>query len=753
MRIVVPADREPSCRPMSPGARKPTMPPVADTREFDMSRLLYRLGHGAAAHPWRVLAAWALAAVAVVVGAATFGADLDDSFGAPGLDSTRAGELLEAAADPNAGLTAQVLAAPTATSATLSDVAADVDRLERDLSAQPDVVAVARTDAPDGRIALLTVQYPVLEEVSVAHLDRLHEVVSAAVSDDLVVAARGDLHFAFAEAETGTAEMIGLVVALVVLLVAFGSLLAAGLPIGVALFGLLVGVSSMSLVAHVVAVPSWVPSIAAMIGLGAGIDYALFLLTRHREFLDRGVPVPDAVGRAVATAGGAVLFAGGTVMVAILGLAVAAIPFITAAGVAIALVVLVMVIASLTLLPAFLGLAGHRVRGRRTADRSTSPIGWQRWSRHVARHATAYTVGVVVLLVGLAAPVTAMRLGFPDDGNLPVGTSQRTAYDLVADGFGPGTNGPLVVAVDTAGDASWLAALTEAVTADPGVAVATLLPGDADVRTIVAVPTTAPQDEATVDTIARLRSAIATLSVDHPGRAHVGGVTATFADLGQRVQERLPVLVGAVILLSFLLLVVVFRSALVPLKAAVLNLLSIGAAYGVIVAVFQWGWGADLLGVEGTIPIVSFIPMFLFAILFGLSMDYEVFLLSRVREEWVRTGDNHTAVTTGLASTARVITSAALIMVSVFLGFVLSPDPTTKMFGLGLATAIAVDATVVRMVLVPATMTLLGDRNWWLPAWLDRLLPHVDLDRDDLPTGASVPPTSAVELDRLPVAP
>jgi RND superfamily putative drug exporter len=463
-----------------------------------------------------------------------------------------------------------------------------------------------------------------------------------------------------------------------------------------------------------------------MIGLGVGIDYALFIVTRFREYLAQGRAVEDAVGRSLATAGRAVVFAGGTVVVAILGLAVARIPFITAGGIGISLIVLVMVLASVTLLPALLGIAGHRVNGRRISRQGTAGLRWRRWGAHVGRHAAAYAIGATILLLALAAPVTALRLGFPDEGTMPQSRTERRAYDLIADGFGPGANGPLVIAVDVAGDPAVLPDLASAIAADPGIAEVSppRVSPDAEVAVLVAEPATAPQSEVTRETIDRLRSQVLPEALaGSPARAHVGGQVAVFADLGHRVQERMPWFIAAVVLLSFVLLTLVFRSLLVPLKAALMNLLSVSAAYGVLVMVFQWGWGGDLIGLESTVPILSFIPLFMFAILFGLSMDYEVFLLSRIREEYVRTGDNDEAVVRGLAGTARTITSAALIMVAVFSGFVLGADPLVKMMGLGLATAIALDATIVRLVLVPATMTLLGKANWWLPGWLDRLLP------------------------------
>ncbi|WP_306328720.1 MMPL family transporter, partial [Streptomyces venezuelae] len=349
------------------------------------------------------------------------------------------------------------------------------------------------------------------------------------------------------------------------------------------------------------------------------------------------------------------------------------------------------------------------------------------------------------LLLTLTLPVFGLRVGLPDDGSLPRSRTERRAYDLVAEGFGPGTNGPLVIAADPAGDPGVLDRIAGAVAADPGIA--SVAPPRVDrasgIATLVVFPATSPQDRATADTLARLRSGVLPSAIGQgPARAHVGGAAASLSDVGRRTSERLPLFVAAVLAMSFLLLMPVFRSVLVPLKAVLLNLLSIGAAYGILVAVFQWGWGAAFIGLEATVPIVSFIPMFLFAILFGLSMDYEVFLLSRVREEYLRTGDNGTAIVEGVSGTARIITSAALIMVAVFLSFVVTDDPSAKMFGLGLATAILIDATVVRMVLVPATMTLLGRANWWLPKWLDRVLPRGPVDPDGPDEGSSRPLTT-----------
>jgi RND superfamily putative drug exporter len=732
-----------------------------------MSQALYRLGCFAARRPWAVIGAWLVVSVFVVGASGTLGRQLQDTFDAPGLDSQQAAELLTAAGSDQAGLTAQLVLTPLEDGATFFASAGarvavtEVQAMVADLptvlgatdaagalAAGPGPAVASGAVSPDGRVALIRIQYPPLEELDPTVLDDLKELgLRAREALPLRIEMGGDLFFAFEEGGAGPGEILGLAAAVVILLLAFGSLIAMVLPIGMAIFGLALGISSMSLIAYLIDIPSWATVIGSMVGLGVGIDYALFLVVRHREYLARGMTVAESAGRAVATAGRAVAFAGGTVVIAILGLAVAGIPFMTAGGIAISVIVLIMVTASVTLLPAFLGLAGHwinRLGVRRITARDGAAVGsgWRRWVAHVSGNAWVYLIGFTLLLLALAAPVLALRLGNPDDGALPVSRTERRAYDLVAEGFGPGVNGPLVIAVDISQDAHVVGPLRDAVLADEGIAA--VAPAEvntgAGVATLVAYPTTGPQDEATFDTVERLRADVFPSVLGRsPARAHVGGQTANFADVGGRVGDRLPLFVAAVILLSFLLLTLVFRSVLVPLKAALLNLLSIGASYGVMVMVFQWGWGAGLIGLESTVPIVSFIPMFMFAILFGLSMDYEVFLLSRVREEYVRTGDNDTSVINGIARTARVITSAALIMIAVFLGFVLGDDPRIKMFGLGLATAIFIDATVVRMILVPATMKLLGDANWWIPRWLDRRLPAIDAEGRPLPAMQAAP--------------
>ncbi|MFE9928581.1 MMPL family transporter [Streptomyces sp. NPDC005533] len=762
-----------------------------------LSKALLRLGTGAARHPWRVIAAWLLAAMLAVLAALAFGGRTADSMTAPGLDSQRAAELIARAHTGQEGMTAQIVVTPREGGTTFFDshsgsartaltrLQTEVQRLPhvlgtndpaQALDADRDTAVRSGLVSADGRIAVVRVQYPDQSRLSAEDLDALVDLGERLRAElPLRIEMGGSLFYAFSDPDGGASELIGLLAAAAILFLAFGSLVAAALPIGMAVFGLTVGVATMTVLAGVTDVPTFAPVLGSMVGLGVGIDYALFVLAGHREYLARGLAPHEAAGRAVATAGRPVVFAGGTVVVSILGMAVANVPFMTVGGLAVSIVVLTMVLASVTLLPAFLGAAGPRLgqagrivrivralkaRPSGRSDRRRDPAagaapaaGWRRWIGHVSRHPVPYAVGAAGLLLTATLPLLGLRVGLPDDGSLPPSRTERRAYDLVAEGFGPGTNGPLVIAADPSGDRGVVDRLVTTVAADPGIA--SVAPAHIDratgIATLVVFPTTSPQDKATADTIARLRTEVLPTAIgEGPARAYVGGAAASLSDVGQRTSQRLPVFIAAVLALSFLLLLLVFRSVVVPLKAVLLNLLSIGAAYGIMVAVFQWGWGSTLIGLEATVPVVSFIPMFLFAILFGLSMDYEVFLLARVREEYVRTGDNSAAIVEGVSGTARIITSAALIMVAVFLSFAVAEEPSAKMFGLGLATAIFIDATVVRMVLVPATMTLLGRANWWLPTWLDRLLPRgsvaiesaaaADSDADATSTGEAPRP-------------
>jgi len=712
---------------------------------------LYQLGRACVRHRWRTIGAWLITSIVLIGLNQAVGGELTNGFVVPDFDSQSAYDLLADRFPAEGGINAQVVVEAPPGSLLSDPVQRKV--IEGISAALQTIEGVARvvspipgqTISPSGTIGLFRVAYNPDLMPSVSMLEDLEEAGRNAVgtSGALRIEFGGDLYNSVDQPETGVGEILGLVSAVFVLLLAFGSIVAMGLPIGLALFGLALGIGGIiGLVAIAMNVPEWTPNMASMIGLGVGIDYALFIVTRFRESLADGLTVEDAAGRANATAGLSVIFAGGTVVIAILGLATAGLPFMTAAAVAVSIVVALMVVASITILPALLGWAGHRVNPKKMRINqeirpSSGPGGWQRWGDHVAKHAWPYMLSTLVLLLALTAPVLDLKLGFPDQGNVPEERTSRQAYDLLADGFGPGFSGPLLVALDTANVSDQeLKVLATTLRNDPGVAF--VQPPErspvGEAAIILIFPTTAPQDPKTVALLNRIRGPIFSSVLSDESRAHVGGATASFADVSERVQNRLPIFIAGVIGLSFILLMLVFRSILVPIKAALLNLLSIGAAYGVLVMVFQWGWGLGLIGLQESVPIVSFIPMFMFAVLFGLSMDYEVFLLSRVKEEYLLSGDNSQSVIFGISNTARVITSAALIMISVFLGFVTNPDPILKMMGLGLATAIFVDATIVRVVLVPASMKLMGDANWWFPKWLE-WLPRLDIEGE-----AALPP-------------
>jgi putative drug exporter of the RND superfamily len=656
---------------------------------------------------------------------------------------------------------------------------------------------IASQGSEAGRIGFANVELP--DDIDFPRAGEIRGQISerAPDMDGLEIEYGG---FIFAEFEEPSSEILGLAFAIVILILAFGSVLAMGLPVGVALFGIGIGTTLVTLWSNVLAVPDFATFLGIMIGLGVGIDYALLIVTRYREQLHQGHSVRESIEIASDTAGRAVLFAGTTVVISLLGMLVMGVSFVQGLAVAAASVVAVTVAASLTLLPALLGFVGERIEitrwraliaaglvalalvgvglkitpltvglplaavvlvagiffrplKREVRHRPPKPLRETtayRWSRVIQHHPwPAALIGGGVLLV-LTIPVLGLRLGFSDESNFAETTSTKQAYNLLVDGFGIGFNGPLLLVAELPADSdpAQLAAIEQAVAADPGVAFVSP-PRSNDPESPSAavwnvVPTSGPQDEATTDLVSRLRQDVlppaeAVAGVD----VAVTGPVAVNVDFSDFLASRLPYFFGAVLLLSFLLLMVVFRSLLVPLKAVIMNLLSIGAAYGIVVALFQWGWLSDIIGVQPA-PIEPWIPMMLFAIVFGLSMDYEVFLLSRIREEWRRTGDSRTSVADGLAATAKVITAAAAIMVFIFGSFILETDRVVKLMGTGLATAILLDATIVRMLLVPATMELLGDKNWWLPSWLDRILPTLDVeghaddeeasDADDRPT-------------------
>jgi RND superfamily putative drug exporter len=705
-----------------------------------VSGFLDRLGRRAARHHWWFIGVWVVTAVAVVALAGALDGTFSDHFRIPDAQSQQALDLLERDFPSAAGDNA-LIAFKSTDGITSSSVQPAISSSVTALGEIPYVTAVTDPYGPfgeafiskNGQIAIVTVQFDTKAQNLPKDVFQQMETATATATKAGIRVAYGGAVTDYADQPpSGNADLIGLLAAVVILLFAFGSVVAMGLPILTALFGLAVGISLVHVVASLTDIGSVAPVLATMIGLGVGIDYSLFIVTRYRENRGGGLDVETALGRSVSTAGAAVLFAGTTVVIAVCGLVVSDIPYVARLGYMAAVVVAVMMLAALTLLPAIIAVVGngidrwkvpsllhHPDRSVAAGQHPSEPADtvWARWAKLVARHAWPFAVGAVVLLLVIAWPVLSMRLGESDDGNLPTSTTQRQAYDLVAEGFGPGTNGPLLVVVRL-----------------PAPGVAAVLPPrtspNGAVAQIGVVPTTAPDSAQTANLVGTLRGSVLPAAVGTSGaKAYVGGLTATFIDIGDRISSRLPYFIGAVVLLSFLLLMLVFRSVLVPLTAAAMNLLSVAAAYGASVAVFQWGWAKGLVGLESTVPIVPFVPMMMFAVLFGLSMDYQVFLLTRVREEYDRTGDTREGVVRGLARTARVITSAALIMIFVFGAFVLNFSPEVKMFGLGLAFAVLVDATIVRMMLVPSIMEILGDANWWFPKWLG-FLPHLDIDGD-----------------------
>ena len=693
-----------------------------------------------------VIGFWALILVALLFTQVMFGGEFISEFKNPGAESQRAQDLLKDRFPARSGEDADLV---FETPAGIDNPATrtKIEGLLTDVAAVPGVVGVESPyDSPanisrDGTIARAVVRWSTVGfDVKRASLQQFLGLVDEADGADLRVEAGGAVIWANQEQEFGS-EGLGFLAATLILLIAFGSVVAMGLPLSAAVVGLITGFAFIALGANVWRLPDFSPQFAAMIGLGVGIDYSLLVVTRFREGLHTGKSVEDSVVLAVTTAGRSVIFAGIVVSISFLGLFVVGLPFVAALGAAGAVVVLTSVLVSITLMPALLSLAGKRIDRWRvpflhTAEGVDANSGWYRLSRQIQRRPLTYFLVSTVILLFLATPILKMELGFTDAGNLPESSRLRQSYDLLVKGFGAGFNGPLFVVADLSSEPDPAVrkritdAAVETIRTTPNVVGASpaVVNQNGDTALISLIPGTSPQSTETSGLVHRLRQESLPGAVSGTKAALlVTGATAGNVDAQDKITSRMPLLFGGVIGLSFILLMIVFRSVLVALKAAIMNLLSIGAAYGVIIAVFQWGWGADIIGVQKG-PIETFLPMMMFAILFGLSMDYEVFLISRIREEYLQTGDNATAVSNGLAATARVITAAAAIMVAVFGSFVLGNDRIIKEFGIGLATAIFVDATIVRLILVPATMELLGDRNWWMPKWLDRLLPNVNVE-------------------------
>ncbi len=708
-----------------------------------------------------VVVLWVLMLVLLAGVTKEAGKDYADGFSLPGTGSSQAQKLLAQSSLREGSGDDTIVIHTRSTNQLVTDPTIQTD-VEQSLTRAGSAPSVASISSPyaagdqgqisaDKRTAYAVVSFTEPDQnFTKSGIDPFVSSVSSLRSPQLQVEFGGGAFQTLKGSPVSGSVAIGLAAAAVVLLLAFGSLLATIIPLLAAIFAVGAGIETVALLSHVVSINSITPSVAALIGIGVAVDYALFVVTRHRNGLRAGLTPEQSAVTALATSGRAVVFAGATVAIAMLGLLVLNIDFLTGVGLAAAITVAFAVAAATTLLPALFGLLGMRVlsrreRGRlateRVTDHDDSPAGnrnggWLRWAAFVQRRPALLSVAALTVMVVLLIPAFAIRLGSSDQGNDPAASTTRKAYDLLAQGFGPGFNGPLLVVANTSDQASSSAFTTLAATlkTTPGVASVAVPPtaSGSHVRVLDVIPTTSPQSGTTTDLINHLRdSVIPAAALGTTLKVYVGGQTAVFQDFASVLTAKLPLFLTAVILLGCLLLIVAFRSVVIPLTAAVMNVLAAGAAFGLVVAVFQWGWGSEAIGLGKPGPIESFLPVMLIAILFGLSMDYQVFLVSRIHEEWARTKDTARAVRVGQAETGKVITAAAAIMVLVFLAFVLEGRRPIGEFGLGLAAAILLDALLLRTILVPATMQLLGNRNWWLPAWLDRLLPHVKVDDGD----------------------
>jgi RND superfamily putative drug exporter len=717
-------------------------------------------------HRKTVILGWIASLVAIGMVAGSVGSDFTEEFKLPDSDSKQALDLLEHRFPAQSGETAQIVfraedgVESPSVERRMNAVFAKVARFPHVSEvASPYEGGGAAAVSDDGKIAYATIQFNVTnDKLDEGKTEEIISTAQAAAGNGLQVELGGaPIEEAIEEEGEDTSFVVGLLAAIVVLLLTFGSVVAMGMPIVTALFALGVGISLITLGTHVFPTADFAPFLAAMIGLGVGVDYALFILTRFRNGLDEGLEPRAAAIKAVDTAGRAVLFAGITVIISLMGMFLLGLSFLYGVAAAAALAVLCTMIGALTLLPALLTIIGRRVDRLRIpflARRATSLDEggrWFRWSRQIQRRPVLSALLSGGLLLLLCVPTLSLRLGTNDAGTDPSGKTTREAYDLLAEGFGPGFNGPLVMvaALPARGQDEALTQLCHGLRREPGVASVTpvMLNPAKNTGVCQVYPATSPQSAATTELLDHIRGdVIPPLEARTGAQLHVGGINAIFEDFGTAIANKLPLFIGVVVLLSALLLMIVFRSVLVPLKAMVMNLLSIGAAFGLVVAVFQWGWGASLIGVDNTGPIISFFPIFLFAIVFGLSMDYEVFLMSRIHEEWEHNRDATAAVTRGLALTGRVITAAAAIMVTVFASFMLGEDRIIKLFGLGLSSAVLIDAVIIRSVLVPAVMQLFGERAWWLPGWLERSLPrlHVEPAERDAPATGEEPAVESI---------
>ncbi|MGW5123929.1 MMPL family transporter [Streptomyces sp. NPDC004069] len=704
-------------------------------------------------HRLVVVLLWLLAFGGITAAASVTGSTYSNDYEVPGTESGRATQLLKEGFPGLGGDSDTVVWHTPSGTVRAPDVEQTMTRTLDKIAALPQVASVTSpykdqatqgSDqiSPDGHTAYATVTFTrPSEDITKPQAEAVVRTAKAAATGGLQVELGGSAISLTAPSGDHTAEIVGVLVAAGVLLVAFGSLAAAVLPIATALLSVGTAHAAVGLLGHAMTVADFAPMLGMLIGLGVGIDYALFIVTRHRRGLKRGLTSTEAVTNAVATTGRAVVFAGATVCIALLGMLILRLGFLNGVAVAASLTVVLTVAASVTLLPALLSFVGPRALSRRERRRLAEhgpepevPTGFAaRWSAFVERHPKALGLVAVAVVTVLALPTLSLHLGTSDQGNDPSTATTRKAYDLVAEGFGPGVNGPLtlVTRVDGAEGRVALDGLDTTLRATEGVAAATPVTYNSDgtMAYLSVVPDSAPQSQRTSDLVHRLRTEV--LPRAETGTTldlHVGGVTAGYDDFAGVIIGRLPLFVGVVVGLGCVLLLLAFRSLGIPLKAAAMNVAAVAAAFGVVVTIFQWGWGSEFLGLGRAGPIEPFLPVIMVSVLFGLSMDYQVFLVSRMYEEWLETGDNRRAVRVGLAETSRVINSAAVIMISVFLAFVLSGDRVIAMFGIALASAVALDAFVLRTLLVPALMHLLGRANWWLPRRLDRVLPRISIE-------------------------
>ncbi len=707
---------------------------------------------------WYVLTAWIVLFIGLTIASQSVGTAFSNSFSLPGTDSSKAFALLGHVKSLGGDADQIVF---RARSGTIADQRAAIEPMLAKVAKLPEVASVtspfcatsaaclgATQVSKDGRIAYAVVHFAVPGfKLSNAQIRAVETVGSSIRSSTLEVQFGGNAFGQLDQPAQSRGEFVGLIIAALVLLFAFGSFLAMLLPLGVAIFALGVATAATTLLSHVLTIAQFAPILGSLIGLGVGIDYALFIVTRARQNLKRGLDVEESIVTAINTSGRAVLFAGTTVCIALLGMLVLRLSFLNGVAVSATVTVAITIAASVTLLPSLLAFQKHRVLSRRErralAEHGPEPTvvagGWQRWAHFVSRHPRVLSLAALALIVTIAVPFFSLHLGSSDQGSNPPGSTTRQAYDLLATGFGPGFNGPLtiVAAVKSPADSTALATLATSLVHAPDVASVgppIVIPGSG-VGIISVVPASSPQDQATSNLIAAIRTHYipAATATSHT-QIHVGGITAIFDDFATVLGSKLPLFIGVIVLLGSLLLMLAFRSVLVPLVAAAMNLLAAGASFGLLVLVFQWGWGSSLLG-AGTGPIESFLPVIMIAILFGLSMDYQVFLVSRMHEEWVNTGDNEEAIQRGQANTGRVITAAALIMISVFFSFAFGGQRIIAEFGVGLGGAVLMDAFILRTVLVPALMHFIGKANWWMPRWLDSIVPHVAVEAEDGPEG------------------